>query len=32
MAGTEWEEIDRWYLEQNPDVRERWWANLDASR
>ena len=31
QAGTEWEELDRSYLESHPEVRERWWANLHES-
>jgi hypothetical protein len=27
-AGTEWEELDKWYLNKHPEVRERWWENL----
>lgn len=27
-ARPEFEELDRWYLEQHPEVRERCWENL----
>jgi hypothetical protein len=26
--GTAWEELDRAYLAEHPEVRERWWRNL----
>ena len=28
QAGTKWEELDREYLEDHPEVREHWWMSL----
>jgi hypothetical protein len=28
MPGSEWEELDREFLERHPEARERWWGNL----
>lgn len=28
QPGTEWEELDRAFLDANPERRERWWAAL----
>ena len=26
--GTAWEQLDRQYLAEHPEARERWWRNL----
>ena len=28
MPGSEWEELDRVFLNEHPEVRERWWRQL----
>ena len=30
QAGTEWEELDRTFLDARPETRELWWRNLHS--
>jgi hypothetical protein len=32
QAGTEWEELDRVYLEEHPEVRQRMWEQCHRPR
>ena len=31
-AGSGWEELDRMYLDEHPEARERWWMSLHGWR